>query len=112
MSQPPIEVAYHAVERTWAVTAEVNHRVSGLAATHAGLEGCWACVVRAGTSYRVRVRLRVSGRDLVVGQHAPSRPHDDPIQAVRDAFVALEAMVPAATEQRRRGRAARSAGVA
>lgn len=75
--------------------AALEH-VRQLESLYGRITGCHVVVAqphrhhREGRAYSVRIELVVPGADIVVNRdHHPERAHDDPLVALRDAFLAV-----------------------
>lgn len=98
----PLEIAFKKVEATASLERLVRERVDRLPRYFRRIIACRVAVEAASrnnqhevTAYRVRVEVSVPGNDLVATSTprvgvAPSAVMQDPYQAVRDAFVAME----------------------
>lgn len=98
----PLEIAFKHVESTASLERLVRERVDRLPRYFRRIIACRVAVEAASrnnqhevTAYRVRVEVSVPGNDLVASASprvgAPARAvMQDPYQAVRDAFVAME----------------------
>lgn len=96
----PLEIAFHNLDSSPTVEADIRDRVDKLAKRYRHLTGCRVSVEklhnqhRTGNVFEVHVVLSVPGRDLAVSrepQKAKQRyAHPDIRSSVRDAFAAAE----------------------
>src|SRR5437763_14986623 len=105
----PLEVAFHGVQSSPEVEAEIRDHVDKLERRFGHLVGCRVAVEllhrqhKTGNLYDVHVEMRVPGGELAVS-HAPHRPrdkyaHPDLHVCLREAFRAAERQL---TEYKRR----------
>lgn len=96
----PLDIAFHNVDRSETLEAEIRAHVDKLAKRFPHLTGCRVSVEklhnqhRTGNVYEVHVIVSVPGRDLAVSRephHAKDRyAHADVYTSVREAFRAAE----------------------
>lgn len=92
----PTEVSYRNVDRSEALTADINSKVEKLEEFFDRIISC-RVVVEAphrghhqGNLFHVRIHLQVPNRELIVDRAAHDKhEHEDPYVAVRDAFAAI-----------------------
>ena len=98
--QEPLEIAFHQVEASEALKAEIRGRAAKLSKLYDRITHCRVSVEglhkqhRTGNVYEVHIELLVPGAELVVSRE-PHRPKEryvspDAYTAVRDAFKAAE----------------------
>jgi len=107
----PLEIAFHGVDPSPSVEAEIREHVDRLDTRSGGLVGCRVSVEalhrqhQTGNVYEVHIVLSVRGRDLAVSrepQKAKERyARPDIHTAIRDAFKAAERQLLAYKEQLR-----------
>jgi ribosome-associated translation inhibitor RaiA/cold shock CspA family protein len=96
----PVEIAFHNMQSSPALEADIRQRVNKLERLYKHLIGCRVSVEmlhrrhQTGNVYEVHIELRVPGEDVVVSHephHARERYADpDANTAVRDAFKTAE----------------------
>lgn len=96
----PLEIAFHNLQSSEAVEAEIRKQVDRLETRYGNLTGCRVSVEalhqqhQTGNLYEVHVTLSVPGRELAVSReprHAKERyAHPDVYTSMRDAFRAAE----------------------
>ena len=96
----PLEIAFHNLQASESVEAEIRRQVERLETRYGNLTGCRVSVEalhqqhQTGNLYEVHVVLSLPGRDLAVSRephHARERyAHPDVHTTVRDAFKAIE----------------------
>ncbi len=107
----PLEIAFHNLQASESVEAEIRRQVERLEERHGPLTGCRVSVEalhqqhQTGNLYEVHVILSVRGRELAVSRephHAKERyAHPDVHTTVRDAFKAIEKQLSGLRERRR-----------
>lgn len=101
----PLDIAFHNLQSSPSVEAEIRQHVEKLEARYGHLTGCRVSVEalhqqhQTGNLYEVHITLSVPGRDLVVSRE-PHRAkqryaHPDVRTSVRDAFKAAEKQLEA-----------------
>ncbi|HET8997551.1 MAG TPA: HPF/RaiA family ribosome-associated protein [Acetobacteraceae bacterium] len=115
----PLEIAFHNLDSSPTVEAEIRERVDKLATRYRHLTGCRVSVEklhnqhRTGNLFEVHIVLSVPGRDLAVSrepQKAKQRyAHPDIRSSIRDAFGAAERQLESYKGQLREDTAAPSA---
>lgn len=96
----PLEIAFHNLQASESVEAEIRRQVRRLEVRYGHLTGCRVSVEalhqqhQTGNLFEVHVTLSVPGRDLVVSRephHARERhAHPDVYSSLREAFKAAE----------------------
>jgi ribosomal subunit interface protein len=107
----PLEIAFHNLEPSEALEAEIRRRVAKLEKVFTRLTGCRVSVEalhkqhQTGNLYEVHITLSVPGRDLAVSREphkAKERyAHPDVYVSVREAFDAAERQLSHFKEKRR-----------
>lgn len=94
--QIPVEISYRNMDRSDALTADIEEKVGKLEEFFDRITRCQVVVEaphrrhHQGNLYRVRIRLQVPHRELIVDREAHDKhQHEDPYVAVRDAFSAM-----------------------
>lgn len=118
----PLEIAFHNLQSSESVEAEIRKQVDRLEQRYGHLTGCRVSVEalhqqhQTGNLYEVHVTLSVPGRDLAVSRephHAKERyAHPDVHTSVRDAFRAAERQLEGFKGRQRSHGAASSGGAA
>lgn len=95
--QTPLEITFVDCDRSAAVEARVNERVSRLERHFGGITSGHVYITsphqhkRKGRLYEVRLEMRVPGSELAIGgKPGDMNAHEDVYVAVRDAFDAME----------------------
>lgn len=101
----PLEIAFHNLQSSESVEAEIRKQVDRLESRYGHLTGCRVSVEalhqqhQTGNLFEVHVTLSVPGRDLAVSRephHAKERyAHPDVHTSLRDAFRAAEKQLQA-----------------
>lgn len=114
----PLEIAFHNLQSSESVEAEIRRQVDRLETRYGHLTGCRVSVEalhqqhQTGNLYEVHVTLSVPGRELAVSRephHARERyAHPDVHTSVRDAFKAAEKQL-GGYKGKQRGQAATTA---
>jgi len=106
----PTLISYHGLDASEALTELVQARAQHIAQRDVRIQSLRVAIEaphhhrRHGNQYRVRLELKLPGRDLVVTNDAPAHAgEDDAHQAVRHAFDALLRQLTCA-QARRSGR--------
>ena len=91
--QIPLELAFHNMDRSDAVEANVRERAAKLERHFDRILGCRVVIEaphkhnRKGKIYEVRIDLSVPGREILVNRNGPkNHAHEDVYVAIRDAF--------------------------
>lgn len=106
----PLEIAFHNLQSSESVEAEIRRQVERLETRYGQLNGCRVSVEalhqqhQTGNLYEVHVTLSVPGRELAVSKephHAKERyAHPDVHTTVRDAFKAIEKQLAGLRDRR------------
>ncbi|MBN1208334.1 MAG: ribosome-associated translation inhibitor RaiA [Myxococcaceae bacterium] len=90
-----LQITYRGMGSSEAMSEHIRDEAQKLEQFCDSIVGCHVVVEqphkhqRQGKLFHVRVDLHVPGKDIVVGkEHAERRSHEDPYQAVNDAFEA------------------------
>lgn len=93
--QIPLELAFHNMDRSDAVEANVRERVAKLERYFDRIIGCRVVIEaphkhsRKGKMYEVRIDISVPGKEILVNRNGPkNHAHEDVYVAIRDAFSA------------------------
>src|SRR5689334_11365142 len=93
--QIPVDITFHEIERSDAVSARIYDWVAKLERVFDRIVRCEVLVEtphrrhRSGRQYHVRVRLTVPGGEIVTSHDpGPDGAHEDVYVAVRDTFIA------------------------
>ena len=107
----PLEIAFHNLQPSESVEAEIRRQVERLETRHGHLTGCRVSVEalhqqhQTGNLYEVHVTLSLRGKDLAVSRephHAKERyAHPDVHTTVRDAFKAIGKQLESLRDRRR-----------
>lgn len=107
----PLEIAFHNLQRSESLEAEIRTQVEKLEARYGHLVGCRVSVEslhqqhQTGNSFEVHITLSVPGQDIVVSHephHAKERrAHPDVRSAAREAFKAAERRLESHKSQKR-----------
>jgi ribosomal subunit interface protein len=91
----PLQITYRGMGPSEAMSEHIRDHAGKLELFFDRIVGCHVVVEqphhhqRQGKCFHVRVDLHVPGKDIIVGrEHADRRFHEDPYQAVNDAFEA------------------------
>ena len=119
--QSPLEIAFHNLQASESVEAEIRRQVDRLETRYGNMTGCRVSVEalhqqhQSGNLYEVHISVSVRGKELAVSQephHAKERyAHPDVHTTLRDAFKAIEKQLASASRGRHRGGSA-TAGAA
>ncbi|MDY7226071.1 HPF/RaiA family ribosome-associated protein [Hyalangium rubrum] len=89
----PLQITYRGMESSEAMSEHIRDQAEKLEQLFDRIVGCHVVVEqphkhqRQGNHFHVRLDLHVPGKDIVVGKdHAERRSHEDPYQAVNEAF--------------------------
>lgn len=106
----PVQITYHGIEPSDALTALIHTRAAQLERVSDRIQSLRVLVDaphhhhRHGNHYRVRIELALPGYEVVVGHDADERSADeDAYRAVRRAFDAMRRRLTA-TQARTRGK--------
>jgi cold shock CspA family protein/ribosome-associated translation inhibitor RaiA len=106
MEVPP-EIAFRHVSPTEAMHQKLSDEIAHLDALEDGLISCRVMVElpqhrhKTGDLYAVRIDMNVRGQELVVSRTPPEhRAHEDPVQAIGDAFDRARRVLDDAKKQR------------
>ena len=104
----PLQIAFRNMDASAAVEAKVRERAAALERFAANLTSCRVAVEkqdlhkRQGNRFRVRIDLKVPGRELVAGGKGDGDPaHEDVYVAIRDAFDAARRQLEDYARRRR-----------
>jgi ribosomal subunit interface protein len=96
----PLQITYRGMGPSEAMSEHIREQAEKLEQFFDRIIGCHVVVEqphkhhRQGKLFHVRMDLHVPGKDIVVGRdHAERRSHEDPYQAVNDAFEAARAQL-------------------
>ena len=116
----PLEIAFHNLQSSEAVEAEIRKQVDRLETRYGHLTGCRVSVEalhqqhQTGNLYEVHVTLSVPGRELAVSRephHAKERyAHPDVYTSLRDAFRAAEKQLEGYKRKQRGSQSVASTG--
>lgn len=91
----PLQITFRGMGPSEAMSEYIRDQAEKLEQLFGRVVGCHVVVEqphrhqRQGNHFHVRVALHVPGRDIVVGKdHGERSTHEDPYQAVNDAFEA------------------------
>lgn len=91
----PLQITYRGMGPSESMSQHIHGEAEKLEQFFDRIVGCHVVVEqphkhhRQGKLFHVRVDLHVPGKDIVVGkEHAQHHEHEDPYQAVNDAFEA------------------------
>ena len=106
--QVPLEIDYHHMMPSEAVSARVGERVAKLEGRFTGIVGCRVSIEaphhhhQRGNLYHVKVVIQLPGSEVVVNRDPGNDPaHKDVHVAVRDAFDAAERQLATRVERMR-----------
>lgn len=106
----PVQITYHGIDPSDALTALIHERAAHLERVNERIHSLRVVVEaphqhhRHGNHYRVRIELTLPGSDIVVGHDDGERDTDeDAYRAVRHAFDAIRRRLTA-TQARTRGK--------
>lgn len=98
--QLPLQISFRHMDASPAVEARIKGRVEELERLYSRIVSCRVAVEsrhprhQQGNLFRVRVDLKVPGREIVVGRDpAAHHAHEDAHVAVRDAFDAARRLL-------------------
>ncbi|MCQ8278132.1 HPF/RaiA family ribosome-associated protein [Acetobacteraceae bacterium KSS8] len=107
----PLEIAFHNLQRSESLEAEIRAQVEKLEARYGRLIGCRVSVEalhqqhQTGNSYEVHITFSVPGQDIVISHephHAKERrAHPDVRSATKEAFKAAERRLESFKSQKR-----------
>jgi len=107
--QVPLQITFRHMDTSDAVAARIRERAAELERFFGRIMSCRVAVEcrhprrRQGNLFRVRVDLKVPGREIVVGRDpAANRGHEDIYVAIRDAFDAAQRLLEDHARQVRR----------
>ena len=91
----PLQITFRGMSSSEAMSEHIRGEAEKLEQFFEHIVGCHVVVEqphrhqRQGNSFHVRVDLQVPGKDIIAAkEHADRRYHEDPYQAVNDAFEA------------------------
>jgi ribosomal subunit interface protein len=109
----PLQITFRGMGPSEAMSEYIRGEAEKLEQFFDRIVGCHVVVEqphkhqRQGNRFHVRVDLHVPGRDIVVGrEHAERSTHEDPYQAVNDAFEAARNQLQHYTDALREHRGA------
>lgn len=104
----PLQIAFRNMDASDAVEAKIRERAAALERFAANITSCRVAVElqarrqQQGNLFRVRIDLKVPGRELVAGgKHDIDHAHEDVYVAIRDAFDAARRQVEDYARRRR-----------
>jgi ribosomal subunit interface protein len=107
--QAPLEIVFDNLDPSDALAAKVREHVAKLDRHADGIVGVRVAIAaphrqhRRGNVYRVRIEVRVPGKDLVVSRDpGDRRTHQNMYVAIRDAFRAMDRQLKSQARQMRR----------
>lgn len=96
----PLQITFRGMESSEAMSEYIREQAEKLEQLFDRIVGCHVVVEqphkhhRQGKNFHVRVDLHVPGKDIVVARdHAEKDAHEDPYQAVNDAFEAARSQL-------------------
>ena len=106
--QLPLQITFRHMESSDAVTARIRERAGELERFFDRIISCRVVVEcrhprrQQGNLFRVRIDLKVPGREITVGRdHAAHKAHEDIYVAIRDAFDAARRVLEDHVRERR-----------
>jgi ribosomal subunit interface protein len=109
----PLQITFRGMSASEAMSEFIRGEAEKLEHFFDRIVGCHVVVEqphkhqRQGNRFHVRVDLHVPGKDIVVGrEHADRSSHEDPYQAVSDAFTAARNQLQHYADAQRDHRAA------